>query len=182
MKQITHLSLILMIFSAASGGLLSFVYNKTQPLIAQQREKEEQDSLKIVFPSAQTFEKKEISGKKYYEAKNAGGTLIGYVTKVKSIGYGGTIIVLAGIDLNEKITGIKILEHAETPGLGANIIGEKFTSQYRGQDVYALTVVKQPDNKNILALTGATISSKAVTDAVREGLVGFKTDLSSRRS
>jgi Na+-translocating ferredoxin:NAD+ oxidoreductase subunit G len=110
----------------------------------------------------------------YFKAQKDKNT-IGYCIKVVGNGYSGYIRMIAGIDLNGVIKGVRVLEHYETPGLGARIDeikpGEKdawFLRQFGGKDAKAIAV-----KQNIDAITGATISSKAVTDAIRETVSKF---------
>jgi electron transport complex protein RnfG len=93
-------------------------------------------------------------------------------------GYGGFIHIMAGIDLEEKITGVKVLEHEETPGLGAKIEEAAFTDQLKGRSLTNsilvngnLAVVK--DGGDLDALTGATISPRGVAQAASMGLKIF---------
>ncbi len=173
MKQIIKLGILLMIFSGTAAGLLVKAYDITNPYIIKEREKAEQDALKIVFPNASLFEKKEKQDIMYYEAKDAGGNIAGYVLNIKASGYSGLILFMAGIDLNGDLTGIKILSNSETPGLGANITKPWFCDQFKDKHVDTIKVVKQKDDKNILAITGATISSRAITDNIKKTVQEF---------
>ena len=110
---------------------------------------------------------------KYYEVYDKVDNLIGYVLSLKAVGYSGDILLLVGFSLKGEIKGIKILEHQETPGLGANITKDWFQDQFRGKTLDDLKVVKQEDEKYILSVTGATISSEAVTDIIREKVKEF---------
>jgi len=104
------------------------------------------------------------------------GALVGTVfTVTTNRGYGGTIEILVGVDpRGEKITGVRITKHTETPGLGANIVqvrpGEAepwFLKQFSGLTVGRVSLRR--GGGPIDAVTAATISSRAVTDAVRAG-------------
>ena len=81
---------------------------------------------------------------------------------------------MIGLDMEGTITGIEILSHAETPGLGANATGEAFKSRFVGK-AGELTVDKNSnDGQNIQAITAATITSKAVVSAVNAALAEFE--------
>ena len=83
-------------------------------------------------------------------------------------GCGGTVQVMTGIDTAGSITGVVILSHGETPGLGANAERASFTDQYKQaapENGIALVKNKAPAAGEVEALTGATITSRAVTDA-----------------
>jgi len=90
---------------------------------------------------------------------------------VSKEGYGGDIVILMGVDKEGKITGIEIIKHAETPGLGANITNKKWRDEFKGHslaDGPKLAVKK--DGGEIDQFTGATISPRAVVKAVKWGL------------
>ena len=170
MNQILKLGIILMIFAGTSGALLALVNKGTLPYIEKQ--KAELDSLSSVFPTASKFEKKEGS-QAYYEAYTTEGTLAGFVLVLNAKGYAGNIAGLVGIDKAGIIQGVKFLDNKETPGLGANIVESWFTNQFKGKSATDLEITKQKDDKKIIALTGATISSKAVTDEIKSKAIEF---------
>lgn len=97
-----------------------------------------------------------------------GGEAAGYCVKVMPTGFGDKIQMLVGIDLNGKITGIDILKMSETPGLGARAADDSFKDQFVGVAADgALEVIKNTEEEGkITALSGATITSKAVADGV----------------
>lgn len=98
--------------------------------------------------------------------------VVGYAIKSYSPNaYGGNIDVITGINMEGKITGIKVVKHAETPGLGANAENDSFRNQFIGKE--GNLVVKE----DIQALTGATITSRAVTEAVNSATQLFNEKL-----
>jgi electron transport complex protein RnfG len=110
------------------------------------------------------------------------GKVIGVAFTSAGEGYGGFITIMMGVDLTGKLAGIEILEHLETPGLGANIeSAELFRDQFKGKHRVGsptgkLKVVKgeeADDNWEIEALTGATVSPRGVVQAVNDGLAMF---------
>lgn len=105
-----------------------------------------------------------------YIGKNA-SNIVGYTVKTgPTSGYSGEIQVLTGISKDDKVTGITIIKHNETPGLGALATQPEFKDQYKGLSALEkITVVKtnpEPGSNSIQAITGATITSKAVTEGV----------------
>jgi electron transport complex protein RnfG len=88
------------------------------------------------------------------------------VIKVEATGYSSVISSLVGLDLDNKIIGIEVLSQQETAGLGANIAKESFLKQFIGKTKEELKIKK--DGGQIDAITGATISSRAITDGVRK--------------
>ena len=114
----------------------------------------------------------QTEGKEIYTAvKN--GAVAGYIFVTGAKGYGGNISVMTAVDPAGKILAVSILSASdETPGLGQNVTKEGFYSQFLGLSG-DITVVKNGANSTdneINAVTGATISSKAVTKAVNEAL------------
>lgn len=92
--------------------------------------------------------------------------LLGYCANVKSAGFGGDIDMMVASDAEGKLLGVRIVSMSETPGLGSRVENEAHLGQYRGLDVYTdVTLGKQLD-----AVSGATISSKAVNEGVRRAL------------
>jgi RnfABCDGE-type electron transport complex G subunit len=127
--------------------------------------------------------KKDGNPEKIYLGRDKDGNLAGVAFTSVGEGYGGFIKIMLGIDLTGKLIGIEILEHLETPGLGANIESpELFKNQFRGKSAKGspegkLVVIKgrkAKENWEIEALTGATISPRGVVQAVNDGLANFK--------
>lgn len=111
------------------------------------------------------------------------GKIIGYAFTSEAKGYGGTVKVMMGLKPDETIVNVVIIEHLETPGLGANIEKpELFTNQFIGKNIKDsqighLVLVKAESVTSIWeikAITGATISSQAVLDAVNVGIANFR--------
>ena len=103
-----------------------------------------------------------------YKAFDAEGSLIGVVVTTQAGGYGGTIEVMTGIRADGSVSGVNILSMEETPGLGAKGKEDSFLKQYKGFDSSNLAVSK--DGGEINALSGATITSRAITKAVNEAI------------
>ncbi|MBU4311034.1 RnfABCDGE type electron transport complex subunit G [bacterium] len=123
-------------------------------------------------------DKKEIERITFYIGKKE-GEIIGVAFSSKGEGYSGFITIMMGVNPEDNsITGIEILEHMETPGLGANIEKGEFKNQFKEKSLANSKLVdgKLAVKKNkgdIEALTGATISSRGVTEAVDKGLKVF---------
>ncbi|MGQ9609691.1 MAG: RnfABCDGE type electron transport complex subunit G [bacterium] len=104
---------------------------------------------------------------------------VGFAFTSTGEGYGGTITLMIGIDVSGKVTGIEIVEHNETPGLGANIESSKdFRDQFKNkgsnQEEFIVIKGRKPsENFEIEAITGATISSRGVVQAINDGLAKF---------
>jgi len=174
MNQMTRFGLVLGVICLAATLVLAFTYEATRSRIAATASGEEEAALKTIIPEADIFKAAAIDGVEYFKALK-GPDLIGYCLKIAGSGYGGYMRIVVGIDKNGVIKGLRILENQETPGLGSKITevrpGESepyFLKQFKGKLASAVQV-----HKDIDAITGATISSKAVTDAVNKSVTEF---------
>lgn len=152
-----------------SGLIIGIVYFITAPIAAEKNEMSKQQAMKDLVKDAEYF--KEVANKDQWFAAEKGDKIIAYLVPSESKGYGGAIKVLVAVATDGKVIDYSILSSNETPGLGDNAAKEPFKSQFKGKQAEALNVVKDPSNKeNIQAMTGATISSRAVTKAVKEAV------------
>ena len=189
MRDIAKFGIILMIVAAFSAGSLAIVYNATEGKRKEVQEEEKQAALLDVLPTAKVFEPVKSKDIYYYigyesrDKKKAAG----YAFIAEGKGYSSTIETMVGITPEGTITGLKILSQKETPGLGARI--EEVRSGKTLKSIFLKSkeketadekpwfqkqfVGKNPDElhtENMQIITGATISSKAVIDSVREKL------------
>jgi electron transport complex protein RnfG len=157
-----------------SGLIIAGVYFFTHPIAVEKSKQLEIESMQTLVQNANNFKK--IPNKtNYYEAQKDGKT-IAYVVPSETKGYGGTIKMLVAVTKDGKVIDYSIQSANETPGLGDNASKEPFRKQFKDKTSENLEVVKDPSNtKNIQAMTGATISSKAVTKAVKQAVDEVKT-------
>lgn len=169
MKEILKLGAILGAITAVCVGSLGYVNSLTTPVIDKQKEESKKIAMQEIIPEADEFvviEVPEEAGIDELFAAQAQGEYIGVVAKVLPEGYGGAIEVLVGISATQEIEGIQILSHTETPGLGANMTNPSFIDQFK-QAKSPLSVTKGvAADSEISAITGATITSTAVTEGV----------------
>ncbi len=99
------------------------------------------------------------------------GDVVGYIVEGYGKGYSSYIHLLAAVTPDFRIRKINVISHAETPGLGDEIELAEFKDQFRGKTLEQLEVVKGETDDKIQAITGATISTRAVTNGVRDGLL-----------
>jgi electron transport complex protein RnfG len=174
----------LAIICLAASGLLSVVYNVTQPKVAAQAKMEEELALRDVYPGAARFEPVEDKGNIfYYRALNASGDLLGYAFKAEKRGYSSTIVTMVGMDTKGIIQRIKILSQNETPGLGSRIEEVRQKETFWDVVLRRVKIAQRPrpwfqtqfESKsykglehNVETITGATISSLAVIVSVGE--------------
>ncbi len=161
MKEMIRYGFILALICVVSAGLLATVNALTRSKIIAQLQAEEQAAFKEVMPNAVKFSEVKPSADKevlYYKAFDNQGKLIGFVFKSSSKGYSSVIETLTGIFLDEKISAIKVISQNETPGLGAQVAGDKFRGQFKNKNSLDLSGVQ--------AIAGATISSRAVINSI----------------
>lgn len=151
-----------------SGLIIAAVYFVTAPVAAEQRIVMRDLSMKELEPSAGSFQP--IDGHAGWFQAVTDGKVTGYIVPGEGKGYGGTIKMLVAVDTNQTLVGYKILSHNETPGLGDKTAQPKFRGQFVGKKVENLEVVKLHEDGKIDAIAGVTISSRAVTKAVKEAL------------
>lgn len=197
-NTLIHDAIALFIITLIAGILLGAVYMITKDPIAKAEEEATNKAYAAVYKDAEfasddavtkaveSFQSDVAAGKidaaytdvELIEARTAssGGSQAGYVIKVSGKGYGGAVTIALGITNEGEILGIQILDASnETPGLGQNSTKEDWNSQYVGMTSdKTLSVVKDgsgsQDNGTINSISGATITSNAVTRAVNVAL------------
>ena len=191
-------ALTLFAITLVSGLALGFVYELTKPVIAANELAAKTEAYQAVFTEAENFaETDELKAsvadsvnilansgtegtaiEEAYQAVDASGNAIGYVMSVTSSkGFGGEIKVSLGITLEGEVTGIEFLTLNETAGLGSKAADESYKNQYIGKVVDNFAVVKGESSaeNEIAAISGATITSQAVTNIVNAAVYFTKT-------
>jgi electron transport complex protein RnfG len=173
-KDILKVTLNLVIVYLIGGFILAFVYANASPRVFRNNEEAEKKALKELVPDADTNEKHDwtIHDKhaKYFIMKKGSDT-IGYVIQSFGKGYSSYINTFIATDKDFIVQKINILGHGETPGLGDEIELDYFKDRLKGKDIDHLKVLKTETTEYVEAISGATISSRAVTeDAVKNGV------------
>jgi electron transport complex protein RnfG len=174
-KDILKITLNLVIIYLIGGIILAAVYAKTSPIMYRNAVLEKETALKKLMPEADRIEKIgdwTIHDKhaEYFIARKNNATA-GYIIQSFGKGYSSYINTLIAVDTEFRIQKISILGHAETPGLGDEIESDSFKNQFTGKDPEHLKVLKTETTEYVQAISGATISSRAVAeDAVRNGM------------
>lgn len=186
---------ILFAITLIAGLVLGFVYELTKEPIRIQEEKAIQEACKAVFADASEFTEMDVAPSEgmaaelaaegvkigtIYDAKGDDGTHKGYVLQTTSSeGYGGNIVLYIGVSAEGTLNGVSILDISETPGLGMRA-EEVLVPQFAGKNVGSFTYTKSgsQSDSEIDAISGATITTKAVTNAVNGGLRVIKEELS----
>ncbi len=183
MDKIIKPGIVLCIICVCAAAILGFAYNATLEPIAIQTEKTKANAMTEVLPEADSFEDLALADEEQqitevYAAKK-GDETIGYAVFGYTMeGYSGEVDILTGIDTEGVVTGISIIAASETPGLGDNAKNPEFRDQFAGK-TGTLEVVKNSATKDndIVAMTSATITTKAVTGAVNNALTYFQSNL-----
>lgn len=195
MKNIIKNTIILFVITLVAGTLLGTVYEVTKDARAEQEKKTTEKAYKTVFQDADSFDSVDYDkkGLKAYlkdsgysedtayindvvEAKSKSGDSLGYViTATDKNGYGGDITFTIGITSEGSINGIAFLAIDETAGMGMKAKDNEFKDQLKGLNVndYDTSVDSYAAN-GIDAISGATITTKAVTNGVSAGVLCFQ--------
>lgn len=186
-------AVVLFAITLISGACLGGVYGLTKEPIERAAMEAKMGAYRTVFEDAADFQmsddltsavkgsSEEIAALGFgnvtvddaVEAVDGSGNVIGYViSSTSKDGYGGAISLTAGITLDGTVNGIEFLSITETAGLGMNADTPEFKGQYAGKQVESFSVSKSgasADNE-IDAISGATITSNAVTNAVNAAI------------
>jgi len=174
-RDFIKITLNLVVIYLVGGLILAVVYAKTSPVMFQKAALEKEAALKKLIPDAEAIRKlgdwsiHEKPSEYFVATKN--NVVIGYIIQSFGKGYSSYIDTLIAVDTNFRVIKISILGHAETPGLGDEIEADTFKNQLTGKDTEHLKIVKTETVDYVQAISGATISSRAVTeDAVKTGV------------
>lgn len=181
MKKIITSTLVLCIITLVAGLCLAVVYEVTKDPIAAAEEKAALAAYQSVFPTADTFETQELgeiapgttdSIEKIAVAKQGSETLGWALTVTSHDGYGGDITLAMGVASDGTLVGISIISQGETAGLGAKCKDAAFTDRFKGISGGKVVLVKTEAaaNPQVQAISGATVTSTAVVNAVNTGL------------
>ena len=198
MNKIVKNTLSLTLITVVLGVVLGLVHSVTAEPIARQEEQKKQEACADVFEDAQTFEAVELETSgleekftsaladagleeehidELYNALDGSGNTLGYVfTVTTGEGYGGDIQFTLGVAADGTMQGISFLSISETAGLGMRANTDDFKSQFAGKNVESIAYSKTgatADNE-IDALSGATVTTNAVTHGVNAGLCAFR--------
>ncbi|MBD3277501.1 MAG: RnfABCDGE type electron transport complex subunit G [Candidatus Aegiribacteria sp.] len=186
MAEMFKLGVVLMLVALAAAVALGLVNSRTAPIIAQQKEMEKQNAMSEVAVSLGTadslaFDSLDVQGLSNPYASTGNSlsivrvsvppdtTAIGYLFIAYGKGYSSTIQTMVAADMQGRVAGSTILYQQETPGLGANVVTpSKLIDKFTGLTASQCLLTK--DGGSVDAMTGCTITSRAVTNSVRDGL------------
>ena len=186
-SSLTNMVLVLTLVAVIMGGILAYVNHLTEGPIAEQKEKALADGIKAVMvcddlkvAKTDVVKQNDAKGKEMtftvYQIQDAQGNDLGAAVESTTMGFGGDLKVLVGFDAEGNILGYTLLEHAETPGLGAK--ADKWFQKGQKGDIIGknpaepLTVSK--DGGQVDAITASTITSRAFLLAVNNAYKAYK--------
>ena len=186
-SSLTNMVLVLTLVAVIMGGILAYVNHLTEGPIAEQKEKALADGIKAVMvcddlkvAKTDVVKQNDAKGKEMtftvYQIQDAQGNDLGAAVESTTMGFGGDLKVLVGFDTKGTILGYTLLEHAETPGLGAKA-DQWFQKGQKGDIIgknpaEPLTVSK--DGGQVDAITASTITSRAFLLAVNNAYKAYK--------
>ncbi|MBR1545872.1 MAG: RnfABCDGE type electron transport complex subunit G [Prevotella sp.] len=186
-SSLTNMVLVLTGVAVIMGGVLAFVNHLTEGPIAEQKTKALADGIKtvmvcdnLVVANTDTVKQNDSKGKELtyiiYQVQDAEKKDLGAAVESTTMGFGGDLKVLVGFDPEGKILGYTLLEHAETPGLGAKA-DKWFQKDGKGNIIgkdpaEPLTVSK--DGGKVDAITASTITSRAFLLAINNAYNAYK--------
>lgn len=195
-KRVVHDALILMAFTLVLGFILAVVYGITKEPIDAANQAAKEAAFKAVFEEADSFTTYDydkesadafVADKGYSDtiddveiANDANGSALGYVITVTAKdGSQGSITFSVGIQNDGTVNGYSITDISETPGLGMKAEEEEFYKQFEDKNVVAFEVAKTEATaeNQIEAITGSTITSKAMANGVNAALEYFRSEL-----
>ena len=189
-KFILKVAGTLTVIALVVAALLGVVNNVTKDKIAEQDAENTRIAMSAVAPEGSEFgDKMDVSDAVDAAASAQGGKIVemypmtnggadaGYVVKVSASGSQGTITMMVGVDANKAITGISVISHSETSGIGTKVVGnepnsagEPVLDQFIGMSGSGSLVV----GKNVIAVSGATVSTKGITMGANAALAAVE--------
>jgi electron transport complex protein RnfG len=175
MKYYLRLGLILLIITAIASGILAFINSFTQPMIEENRRRTEEEARREVMPQAVKFELAEDDFL-FYIGRDEEDNIVGYTFIATEYGYSSDIQTMVGLNADKTINKIKIISQSETPGLGANCTDPEFQELFDGLKKEEVAIDK--DGGKIETITGATITSRAITNSIQKAIDKLESSLS----
>lgn len=179
MKELVRLIVVLTLISAGAGLMLALTYAATKDPIEKARQDETRLAIREVLPDCDNQPDQTVHTNgawRFFVARRA-DTYVGAAVESRSEkGYGGPIVVMIGFNADGTIRQVKVIAQNETPGLGSKVADPRFLATRfarEGQDPAKVRWAVKKDGGDIDGITGATISSRAVTEAVRRAVAAY---------
>jgi electron transport complex protein RnfG len=175
MKDIFKITLPLVVIFVVAGVIMGVTYSKTYPVRFQAEKMEKEAALKEMAPDATDPIKPAgtwtVNNKpfEYYQA-TASGKSVAFIASTAGKGYSSFIQMLVSLSPDLKIKDVKVLDMNETPGLGDQVLEKSFLDQFKGKSLAQIVLIKGETKDNIQAVSGATYSSRGVTNGVKDAV------------
>ena len=177
MKDILKITLPLVAIFVVAGVIMSLTYQRTNPVRRQAEKQEKEEALKEMAPTATDPIKPagtwtatdNKSDHEYYQA-TAAGKPVANIADTVGKGYSSYIKMLVALTPEMKISDVKVLDMNETPGLGDQVLEKSFLDQFKGKSLSQIVLIKGETKENIQAVSGATYSSRGVTNGVKDAV------------
>ncbi len=185
-KESTFINMVFVLFvvAAVAGLALGYVYNITKEPIALAKKAKIEAAIKVVLPEfdsiQSTYKVMSYDGTKtkdslvFFNATKDGKYVGTAVNTYTMMGFSGLIKLMVGFKPDGTIHKISVLEHKETPGLGTKMSTPKFIDQFNDKNPANFNVKVKKDGGDVDAITAATISSRAFSDAANRAYLTFK--------
>lgn len=185
-SSFVNLLLTLTIVTLVAGLSLGYVYQWTKEPIAQAQMAKQLKAIESVvkgYDNNPVLEKYKVAtpdgqdSLEFFPAKK-GEELVGMAIKTKSgKGYSGDISIMVGFSMTGEIQNIFVIEHKETPGLGSKMTAPSFVNQFLNKNPEQMKLKVKKDGGDVDAITGATISSRAYSEAIQLAFDTFKSSM-----
>ena len=173
MKYYLRLGFVLLVITAVASGILAYINSFTEPIIKENQREAKEEARMQVLPEAVSFDSISFLNEEViYAGKNNEGQLAGYTFVASLYGYSSDLKTMVGVTPDFKVNKIKIIEQTETPGLGANCTKPEFQFQFENKNETVMLLDK--DGGEIVSITGATITTRTITNSIRTGLKFLK--------
>ncbi len=175
MKDMFKITMPLVVIFVVAGVIMGLTYQQTYPVRFQAEKKEKEEALKEMAPDATdpirpagtwTVNNKPYE---YYQA-TASGKPVASIAETAGKGYSSYIKMLVSLGPDMKIRDVKVLDMNETPGLGDQVLEKSFLDQFKGKALSQIVLIKGETKENISAISGATYSSRGVTNGVKDAV------------
>jgi len=166
-KEAVKITLPLSIICIVVALMLAVVNALTADTIAANNAREKEAAILSIFPDGDGTELNYAEdGTEVYRVKT-GESVIGYCVSVAENGFGGAVSMMVGVDPSGSVCGVKIVSLSETPGIGSKVKSDGFLATFKGDQLFVI-------GENFDAISGATVSSKAVVRGVNRALIAVR--------
>ncbi len=185
-KESTFINMVYVLFlvAAIAGLALGAVYNLTKEPIEKAKKAKIENAIKVVLPDfdelRSAYKIMSYDGNKskdsltFYDAYKEGEYVGSAIDTYTMKGFSGLIKLMVGLEPDGTIYNISVLEHKETPGLGTKMAEPKFKDQFENKNPATFDIKVTKDGGEIDAITAATISSRAFSDATERAYLTFE--------